>query len=225
MNRILADALIFAGGLVVGAVTSGLIVKKKCDKKMEEELKSQSDYYEARIDELYDDEAVADSDISEEEAVEEAPEEYSTSPMPVPEQDSLTRGRYKKPETTDYTTYYKGKRDQAESESPKEDADYYEEARGSKDKGPKFIKMEEFGDDPRQSEVHLHYYMDDGVLTLSDDQSEELLEDFDEIHGMIGDALSKFGFDNNDEEVIYIRNRARGCDYEIVKIFGSYKEY
>lgn len=86
--------------------------------------------------------------------------------------------------------------------------------------GPKIIKASEYGEDPKLDCKQLIYYTDDETLATEED------EIVDDISGLIGDALTKYGFINNDgEDSIYVRNERRGTDYEIIKVHGSYSYY
>lgn len=86
--------------------------------------------------------------------------------------------------------------------------------------GPKIIKASEYGEDPKLDCKQLIYYTDDETLATEED------EIVDDISGLIGDALTKYGFiNNNEEDSIYVRNECRGTDYEIIKVHGSYSYY
>ena len=86
--------------------------------------------------------------------------------------------------------------------------------------GPKIIKASEYGEDPKLDCKQLIYYTDDETLATEED------EIVDDISGLIGDALTKYGFiNNNEEDSIYVRNERRGTDYEIIKVHGSYSYY
>lgn len=86
--------------------------------------------------------------------------------------------------------------------------------------GPKIIKASEYGEDPKLDCKQLIYYTDDETLATEED------EIVDDVSGLIGDALTKYGFINNDgEDSIYVRNERRGTDYEIIKVHGSYSYY
>lgn len=107
------------------------------------------------------------------------------------------------------------------------DEDEYEQARqdalsrswsekinsGSK---PKIIPFEEYGSTGYLDEVTLYFYQEDGVLATEDN---EILTD---VEAILGDALTKFGFDKNDEKVIYVRNYSRSTDYEVSKVFDGF---
>lgn len=144
------------------------------------------------------------------------------------------------PEYHDYTQYSndtKGKSiDPADYTHPVDsdetgyeefDEDEYEQARqdalsrswsekinsGSK---PKIIPFEEYGSTGYLDEVTLYFYQEDGVLATEDN---EILTD---VEAILGDALTKFGFDKNDEKVIYVRNYSRSTDYEVSKVFDGF---
>ena len=84
---------------------------------------------------------------------------------------------------------------------------------------PKIIRASEFDEYEFHDKVTLYYHTEDGVLSTEDG------EIVDDVEAYIGDALTKFGYaDNDDEEVIYVRNINRGTDYEVAKVFGSYED-
>ena len=93
-----------------------------------------------------------------------------------------------------------------------------ERNKGDKAK-PKIIRASEFDEYEFHDKVTLYYHTEDGVLSTEDG------EIVDDVEAYIGDALTKFGYaDNDDEEVIYVRNINRGTDYEVAKVFGSYED-
>lgn len=113
--------------------------------------------------------------------------------------------------------------DPAESESPSDDLpeDVENYLDGKKDsetprREPRLIKYEDFGELPYYDKITLLYYMDDEVLTTEDD---EIIPNPEEL---LGDALTKFGFNKNDERVIFVRNERRNTDYEVDKVFAAY---
>lgn len=113
--------------------------------------------------------------------------------------------------------------DPAESESPSDDIpedveNYLDGKRDSETprREPRLIKYEDFGELPYYDKITLLYYMDDEVLTTEDD---EIIPHPEEL---LGDALTKFGFNRNDERVIFVRNEKRSTDYEIDKVFDAY---
>lgn len=115
--------------------------------------------------------------------------------------------------------------DPAESESPSDDIpedveNYLDGKRDSETprREPRLIKYEDFGELPYYDKITLLYYMDDEVVTTEDD---EIIPNPEEL---LGDALTKFGFNKNDERVIFVRNEKRNTDYEIDKVFAAYSK-
>lgn len=91
-------------------------------------------------------------------------------------------------------------------------------------KRPKLITWESYmNDKPNFDKVQLAYYTgengDDSCLV--DVEADEQIFDEDKV---VGDCLDKYGFRNNDEDVIYVRNFAFGADYEIAKYIGPWKD-
>ena len=85
--------------------------------------------------------------------------------------------------------------------------------------GPRIIRAADYGEDPKLDCKQLIYYTDDETLATEDD------EIVDDISGLIGDALTKYDFINNNEDSIYVRNERRSTDYEIIKVHGSFSDY
>lgn len=234
-NLILIKYLItFAIGAASGSGITYILVKKKFEKKADDEIAEMKEYYDHHAltyEELVKRGRIAD-DRRKEEKKEDIPQSYQSS---APKEGKLVRGSgVKKTVPIDYTVFYKPEddTDPAESEHPRDDdEETQKEYQGSvltqehqqaKHREPRIIKHSDFGSEPHYTTQTLIYYTEDDILTLGEDQSEEEVADFDEIESMIGDALTKYGFVDNDEDHIYVRNDQRCCDYEIVKVFGSF---
>ena len=90
----------------------------------------------------------------------------------------------------------------------------------NKNKKPKIISYEALEELPAYIDKRdLYYYMRDGVL--ANDEEEELVpEDF------IGDALTKYGFSDydNDETEIYVMNYAYDVCYTVIKVQGAFAD-
>ena len=67
--------------------------------------------------------------------------------------------------------------------------------------------------------VELTYYMHDESLC---DDYEELLPDWRNLIGP--NALQSFGHENDDPDVVYVRNNRLANDYKITRIHGAYHE-
>ena len=81
---------------------------------------------------------------------------------------------------------------------------------------PRIIKEEDYGSIGTHKQESLFYYQGNDILVTEDDE---------EIHDLplvVGDCLDKFGFRDNNEKRICVRNYKLGVDYEIIKIDGPY---
>lgn len=81
---------------------------------------------------------------------------------------------------------------------------------------PRIIKEDDYGNDGTLEQESLFYYQGSDTLVTEDDE---------EIHDLplvVGDCLDKFGFRDNNEKRICVRNYKLGKDYEIIKIDSPY---
>ena len=85
------------------------------------------------------------------------------------------------------------------------------------DEGPKIIGADEFDEFEWHDKVTLLYYTEDDTLVV--EETNELIDDPEQL---VGDLIHTSGFDENDDEVMYVRNIRRGTDYEIAKMYGPY---
>lgn len=229
--------IIFFSGFVAGGITGAgvafLFLKKKFDKRIDEELEkinsemSKEDvaYFEGETEVNVDG---LDSDSSD--------ESYILKKYATP-----------KTEKIDYKTYHESKVDPAEAEHPEEEDDeenenetdpesigvitpenenlmagyqMTKEMAYSKDKKPKIITGDSFYNEyPHFDKISLQYYFDDDILATEED------EEIDDVERVLGDTLDKYGFRNNDESVIYVRNLSMGTDYEVFKVRAAFGEY
>jgi len=203
------EIVIGCAGIAIGYFAGRYVTKIHYEEIMEKERKDMREYYEGKHPEKPP-----------------MPEYSMTQNVEV---HNMTE-EYVKPNKVDYTKYYQT--DPAESESPSEDAPSVDEddlgevitadyKKNSK-KPTKIIKADEFGDQPGFNTMELVYYQENEVLTLKEGSEEDIIY-FDEIEDLIGDALVKFGFADNDETCIFVRNYSRGCDFEIIKVFGAFE--
>lgn len=65
----------------------------------------------------------------------------------------------------------------------------------------------------------LLYFTDDDMLVF--EENNEPVDDEDQI---VGDCLERFDFKTNNEKVVYVRNFARGTNYEVYKVYGAWEE-
>lgn len=101
--------------------------------------------------------------------------------------------------------------------STEEDA--FDEHQKNKNRPPKIISVEAYGDLPAYIDHEvLYFYSYDEMLC---DDNEEPVE---EPERLIGDALTKYGFIDNDEEIIFVMNYALDTSYEIQKVYASWTD-
>lgn len=218
MNNTIKILLAFALGCAAGAAVTDICLKKKYTKQLEDAV--------AKYDEQH-----KTDDIQE-----DKPEQNSNPAVPEENADIMAKTTL---EREDYTRFVRNNpygvltRDNAEDilvkeEHPQDDDEEEpEEAHEShemksvteainKAKAPKIIRASDYGEMPYLDKRTLYYYKEDGVLTTEED---EVIHDIWEI---VGDCLRKYGFADNDEGTLYVRNLKRGSDYEIIKIDGEF---
>ena len=82
---------------------------------------------------------------------------------------------------------------------------------------PKIISAESFENEMRHfDKQQLYYYVGDETLAT---EEEEIIRNVDQV---VGDALDKYGFRENDESIIYVRNLDFSTDYEIEKVYSRF---
>lgn len=82
---------------------------------------------------------------------------------------------------------------------------------------PYVISPDEFGEIEEYTKVSLSYFEEDDIL------SDELGEVVDDVEEIVGDALDHFG--DYEEDSVFVRSDAKRCDYEILKVLGSFSEF
>lgn len=238
------ECIIFAVGALVGAGTTVLIMRKKYDKKYNELLKDAIDSdadFRLREAERKLAEIKARENGYIQSSGEEKPADTGEEIGKLKKVDTLNPEKVKstqektgvdkigKANYVDYTSYYENKvaseYPREEYEKASEEAAYEaerlnEEYHANKGKSPKIVSREEFysNEYEHHDKVTLYFYKEDQVLAT---ESDEAIADPSKY---IGDALDKFGFRENNEEVIYVRNFGLGIDYEVEKLDSSYAE-
>lgn len=218
MNSIIKSTIIFLAGAGIGYFIGNNVAKKKWKKKSDDVITDMTKYYK----EKYPD------------------------PEPEPNKDKVMTAddgivpvtanvQFEKPDPTDYGQYYpENPTDPADEEHPQDDMTEEEEnhydgmemtenARRNRNKPPRLISGDDYGNEPGFVPLSLLYYQDNDVLTIEEDENGEDVLYFDEIENYIGDALNKFGFTDNQEKTIYVRNYQRMADYMITKVFGAFE--
>lgn len=230
------DVLLFCSGLACGIVGGIFATKSYFEKKFshmaEDRIQEIEAYYE--VSDKYR-RTPDDVDIKDQESI------YPNS-MKEEKLDEIKERLLKNHQkTTDYASMYKGEPlteeeeiKMAEAEHPEDDEEesgfsdgeigteneeFVKWHKENRHKPPRIISVEDAEELPEFIEnIGLYYYAEDQVLTDEDDHVEE------NYRLLIGDALTKFGFDQNDEELIYVINYELDTCYEIHKLFESYKE-
>ena len=99
------------------------------------------------------------------------------------------------------------------------DEEAFDEHQKNKNKPPKIISAEAYENLPGHIEtVTLYFYAFDEMLT---DENEEPVE---EPERLIGDALTKYGFADGPERLIFVMNYAQDVCYEVQKLDASWTD-
>lgn len=103
--------------------------------------------------------------------------------------------------------------------TPEEDA--FDNHQRNKNKSPKIISAEAYGELPAHIDKKVLYlYTYDETVVDEDNDDEPLTEP----ERLIGDALTKYDFIDNDERIIFVMNYALDTCYEIQKIDASWSD-
>lgn len=95
----------------------------------------------------------------------------------------------------------------------------FDEHQKNKDRSPKIISAEAYSNLPAYIDQGvLYFYAYDEMLC---DDNEEPIEEPERI---VGDALTKYGFIDNDERIIFVMNYALDTCYEIQKVDASWTD-
>jgi hypothetical protein len=105
--------------------------------------------------------------------------------------------------------------EETEIEYQKVAAQYTDDEDEPRKKEPYIISREEFNDGAMEFAVTYSYF-EDGILT---DEMNEVLDDED-----VREAIGEDFVNHFDEDLVYIRNESRHCDYEILREGITYNE-
>lgn len=102
-------------------------------------------------------------------------------------------------------------------ETPEEEA--FEEHQKNKNRPPKIISADAYGELPAHIDKEvLYFFAQDEMLT---DDNEEPVE---EPERLVGDALTRYGFNESDEMIIFVMNYNLDTCYEIQKLDSSWTD-
>lgn len=98
----------------------------------------------------------------------------------------------------------------------REPFDYEEELKRRDPSKPYLVTDDEYNESDFHEKVDYTYYEGDGVLTNVRDQ---VIED---VTGLVGDNLMRFGDGSGDPNVVFVRNVDAGLDIEVTRSRGKY---
>ena len=234
-------------GAAIGSAVTWLAVKETYRRKAEEEIASVEKAFTDRINEIEDEKAEA-LGVAEKAIL--SSNDYSSNPgaSTLIKNRSTLDGMIKasKAERVDYTKYAKVENveknsvesievddhphdDWEEGDFENDDSDFGEDERNhgifvvenGRDNlaDPYEIDYQEYGSIPTYEFKELYFYQGDGTVVEAEGESEEIV---DNPEYLLGNVLVKSGFNKDNNKTIYIRNEHVSCDFEVMKVFGSY---
>lgn len=125
-------------------------------------------------------------------------------------------------ETTNYASYYKNKNQDeqeelVEDEPPVITPEEADERKKNATQSPRLVSVDSLEELPEYVEMEaMFYYTYDDTVTDENDQ------EIEDPGRYLGDCLTKYGFNENEETVIYVRNFELDKVYEVTKVDASY---
>ena len=111
------------------------------------------------------------------------------------------------------------KNDAVDQTTPEEEV--FNEHQKNRNKPPRIISQSAYAELPVHIDKHvLYFYACDEILVDEDNESEPISEP----ELLIGDALTKYGFADNDEQIIFVMNYAQDTCYEVQKIDEAWSD-
>ena len=138
-------------------------------------------------------------------------------PVDEPEDDDFDASDEKEPEKPASDGDTNAETDEAARiEYDKVAAQYTKE---TEKKGPYVISRDEFNDGTMRT--HCTYsYFEDGIFT---DEYNDTVDDIEEALGMTVAEVAAY-FEEDEDDLLYVRNESRYCDYEILREGITYKD-
>lgn len=228
----------FLGGAACGIGLTAITLDKKYEKQMNERIETIKKNYEDFEKEL---ELNKDLRLTEErEKYKRSTEESNTGRengiLPKNERVTLKENwAIVDKDTIDYTKFYTQKEtgadvkepettvDSVSEEDQKEITEYSEEIRRSS-MPPRILSKREMEMIPKDDYEHIRllYYMYDDTLVIDNDELDAPWIVVHDVDGMVGDCLTKHGFDSDTEEYLYVINYQRKGVYTVKKKWASY---
>lgn len=235
MHNGIKGVLIFVSGAVVGGLGTWFAVKKYYETKADIEVESVREAYERKVGEIDEPTNSLDGEIEGPEEIEDDGNRPYAKAL-----SSIDQRLAHKPPMTDYSKFFRSARDvdESEAEHPEDDEPYsdeedaeqqedYENFKLNDDhkkalkehRAPYIIDAETFElTNDHYDKVSLCYYICDDILT---DDSGITPEEVSRTE-LLGNLLAVSGFEDNEDDILYVRNDVRTTDYEITKIFTPY---
>lgn len=192
----LRDAIIFVGGVGLGAVSTYFILKDRYNKQLNEETEEIKEYYK----DLYSNKEETPSELQD---VEIKIEDVHMETVEVPAGEEPNYG-----EIIEKLNY-----NQFSTTVAAPDGEERVERK------PYLISMDEYNTDTRMIKKIISYFEDD--MVCMDNDTKEVLTNIPKELGV--DNLESIN--ENGEGEIYIRNELLGIDYNVVSEPGSYEDY
>lgn len=239
-NQMVREAIIFIGGLVVGAAGSFYFAKKYYQKKADEEIRAVEAAFTEKVNELEDEKNDALNVASKAIINSNGYNKEDPGSQEFLKNKSTLEGFVKTSaaDRTNYTEYFeKNSKETIEvDDHPRDDGEEgdlgSEGSLEAEDRGMEAvtqigeraistagiyeIQYDEYGSKPGYDFKEIYYYVGDGVVV---DDEEQFIENPDFI---LGNVLHDTGFDGDNTRNIYIRNENISTDFEVMKIDGSY---
>lgn len=192
------EPLCFLGGLIVGGAVGVLVMRRRCDEQVNQAYEESRSYYNKKL-----------AEVSAKNRNKPAPEELAKG---IVKDDSEPTMVQKNPEKTDYTAY-----STITKEDPVDPVPLKTEPE-EKEEPFVLISDEDYMYDHDYDKMTVVVYAD-GTLARDDD------DDVLEVGETIGDGVYNAALNSgNPYDAIYVRNKERQIDYEVVTNDKTYTE-
>lgn len=247
MRKGVSEVLIFVSGALVGSAITWFFTKKYYEEKEEKNVRAVEEAFTSRLNEIEDEKDgaldVAKDAILSQNAYQNIDDDRSKE---IIKNKSTLEGIIKSKTTdrVDYTEYYSKNSpeavavdgvpgeddeleidvdlehdlidDSAEEECEIPDRPIVEIGNGTPNKNPYLISDEEYGSIPGFDYKEIYFYQSDKTYV---DDEEQII---DNPEYLLGDLVESSGFSVNKDRSLFIRNEAVSCDFEVMKVPGTY---
>lgn len=234
MNYDLKEILIFVGGVITGVGSAMFLLDKDYDNRLEEARRNLESYYSSKPD-------LSELKRETKKTEERKPDESTNTGREKGILKNDERVKIKETwsddtgEFIDYTKYYKAHNSTLKISEPENtkktttDEDDIDISNFSDDSrriniSPKIASEREMELLPRDGSyefMDMKYFVYDDTLVLTPEEDPWQVVDQEEY---LGDCLVKEGFDQNDEDTLYVINYLHETVYTVHKTYGMYSE-